>query len=125
MATAGLSPLSEQTENDAFAQAVRPDAERRADCQFLQHFEPTQMEGGDDAEVSELDGQAGRGPPRGPVGLDDTAGRGETDQRRFGGAQVAGTREHDFALLHQEVDADQAGRSRVRSAYHLQTTAST
>ena len=111
MATGRLSPLSEQAENDAFAQAVRPDAERRADCQFLQHFEPTQMEGGDDAEVSEHDGQAGRGPPRGPCGLDDAAGRGEADQRRFGGAQVAGAREHHFALLHQEVDADQAGRS--------------
>ena len=80
------------------------------------------MEGGDDAEVSEHLRKADSPPPR---GFDDSAAsRGETDQRRGGGAPVAGTRDHDDSVFHKEAGADQTGRSRVRAAHHLQATAS-
>ena len=67
------------------------------------------MEGGDDAQVPQHLDQAGNPT----CGSDGAESRGKTDQRRVGGAPIAGTRDHDDTVFHKEVDADQTGRSRV------------
>ena len=101
---------SERSENYAVAETLRSDTERRANSQFLQHFEPPEMEGGNDAEISQHLDQTGCPP----CGFDDEAeSRGETDQRRGGGAPTAWTRDNDDTLFHQEIDADEGGRSRI------------